>query len=57
MPLAPSITMARAEEMLKGEKKTLEVLLSSLSFFSRAREKVVLAVVRGVAAAILPVGQ
>lgn len=39
--------MARAEEMLNGEKKTFAALSLSLSLLSRAREKVVLALDRG----------
>lgn len=53
LPLAPSITIARAEEMLKGEKKTLAAWSSSLSFFSRAWEKAVLASDRGAGDAIV----
>ncbi len=43
LPLAPSITIARAEEMLKGEKKIFPVLSSSFSFSNKAREKVAFA--------------
>lgn len=43
LPLVPSITIARAAEMLKGETKIFAVLSSSPSFWSKAREKVVLA--------------
>lgn len=53
LPLVPSITIARAEEMLNGEKKRFPVLSSSLSFLSKAREKVALALDRGVDGAIV----
>lgn len=53
LPLAPSITIAKADEMLKGEKKTLAVLSSSLNFFSKAWEKAVLASGRGAGDAII----
>ncbi len=53
MPLAPSITIAKAEEMLKGEQKIFAVLSFSLSFLKKAREKVVLALDRGVDDAIV----
>ncbi len=46
LPLVPSITIARAEEMLKGEKKIFPVL-SSISFLNKSREKVMLALDRG----------
>lgn len=57
LPLAPSITIARAEEMLKGEKKTFAPLSSSLSFFSKAWEKAVLASGRGAGDAIVSADQ
>ena len=47
LPLAPSITIARAEEMLKGEKKTFAALSLSLSCLNRSRQKLVLALDRG----------
>lgn len=56
LPLAPSITMARAEEMLNGEKKTFSVLSLSPRLANRAREKVLLALVRGADEAMVPAG-
>ena len=53
LPLVPSITIARAEEMLNGEKKIFAVLSLSLSFLNKAREKSVLALDRGVDDAIV----
>lgn len=53
LPLVPSITIARAEEMLKGEKKIFPVLWSSLRFLNKARVKVVLALDRGLFPVIL----
>lgn len=41
--------------MLKGEKKTLVVLLSSLNFVNKANEKVVLALDRGDGEAIVSI--
>lgn len=53
LPLAPSITIARAEEMLNGEKKMFPVLLLLLSCLNKAREKEVLSLGRDVADAIV----
>lgn len=49
LPLAPSITIARAEEMLNGEKKMFPVLLLLLSCLSKAREKALFASDREIA--------
>lgn len=43
MALAPSKTMARAAEMLRGEYKTLPVLFFSVIFLNKARVKLPLA--------------
>lgn len=53
LPLAPSITIARAEEMLNGEKKMFPVLSLLLSSLSKVREKALFALDRGVADAIV----
>lgn len=42
-PLAPSITMARAAEMLKGEKKTSAAWFASASSLNKFKAKVMLA--------------
>lgn len=44
LPLAPRKTMARAEEMLKGEKKMFPVELFSLRVWNSSKAKRVLAV-------------
>lgn len=53
LPAAPRNTIDRAEEMLKGEKKTFAAL-SSPSFLNRSRQKLVFALARGVGDAIVP---
>lgn len=53
LPLAPSSTIARAEEMLNGEKKIFALPSLSLSFLSKARENSVLALDRGVGDAMV----
>lgn len=53
LPFAPSSTIAKAEEMLIGEKKMFAVLFSSPSFLCTAREKVVVALDRGTDDAIV----